>query len=245
MRDSADKMAKYFSAVRDLGLVASVRTAEAHFGDLFAGIELAGKRMLDIGGESGVCSFYAANMGAAEVVCLEPEAQGSTWILTRAFDRIREAYPEAPVRLDTRAIQQFTSTKPFDVVFLRASINHMDEDACIRLPGDKKAWGIYKDVFARIASMMVPQGKIVIYDCTRRNFFALLGFKSPIRPTIEWRKHQTPQVWARLLAEAGFTDPRISWEPVYRLGKPGRLFLGNGPSAFFLKGTFRLEMTKP
>lgn len=238
-------MEKYFTVAREFGIVSSADTALAKFADLFEGIEFENKRMLDIGGGSGICSFYAAHMGATEVVCLEPEAQGSTWVFTRIFERLREEYHDAPVRLDTRTIQQYSSSKAFDIVLMRASINHIDEESCTHLLSDTRAWERYKDVFTRIGSLMAPRGKLVISDCTRQNFFAMLGRKSPVCPTIEWHKHHTPEVWTRLLAEAGFTDPRVGWEPLYRLGKPGRLLLGNRAAAFFLKGIFRLEMTKP
>lgn len=244
MTHTTQKVEKYFSVVHGFGLVSSPETARSQFEDLFEGIDLDKKRMLDIGGGSGICSFYAANKGAAEVVCLEPEAHGSTWVFTRAFDRIRSEYPDAPVRLDTRTIQEYSSSDTFDVVLMRASINHIDEDACIRLLNDKKAWERYKQVFTRIGAQVAPGGKLVISDCTRRNFFPLVGLKNPLCPAIEWHKHHTPEVWARLLAEAGFRDPKVSWEPLYRLGKPGRLLLRNKAAAYFLKGMFRLEMTK-
>jgi SAM-dependent methyltransferase len=238
-------MQKYFKIVGELALASSAETARAKFADLFEGIEFDSKRMLDIGGGSGVCSYYAANMGAAEVVCLEPEAHGSTWVFARMFDRLRDEFPNAAVKLDTRTIQQYSSSKAFDVVLLRASINHIDDEACARLLDDRKAWDGYKDVFSHIGAMMNPGGKLVISDSTRQNFFAMLGRRSPLCPEIEWHKHHTPDVWARLLAEAGFRNPRIAWEPLYRLGEPGRLLLRNRTAAFFLKGIFRLEMTKP
>ena len=244
MTSTTQTAEKYLSIIHEFGLVSSTKTARSHFEDLFEGIELDKKRMLDIGGGSGVFSFYAANMGAAEVVCLEPEAQGSTWAFTRAFDRIRSEYPDAPVRLDTRTIQEYSSSENFDVVLMRASINHIDEDACIRLLDDKQAWERYKHVFTRIGTLVAPGGKLVITDCTRRNFFAMLGLKNPLCPAVEWHKHHPPDVWVRLLAEAGFSDPRISWEPLYRLRKPGRLLLRNKAAAYFLKSIFRLEMTK-
>jgi SAM-dependent methyltransferase len=235
---------KYLFFVHRLGFASSRKIARSQFEDLFDGIELDKKRILDIGGGSGVYSFYAANMGAAEVVCLEPEGEGSDWSATWVFDRIRSECPDAPVRLDTRTIQEYTASETFDVVLMRASINHIDENGCIHLLDDKRAWDRYREVFTLIGALVAPGGKLVISDCTRHNFFAMLGLKNPLCPAIEWRKHHAPEVWARLLTEAGFRDPRISWDPLYRLGKPGRFLSRNKAAAYFLKGIFRLEMTK-
>lgn len=44
-------------------------------------------------------------------------------------------------------------------------------------------------------------------------YASLLGIRNPWAPSIEWNKHQPPGVWARLLENAGFRDPRIRWTP--------------------------------
>ena len=67
----------YFSTIFDMGFVTSKAWARRQLEDLFDGVDLSGKRMLDIGGGSGIYSFYAACAGAREVICLEPEAAGS------------------------------------------------------------------------------------------------------------------------------------------------------------------------
>jgi 2-polyprenyl-3-methyl-5-hydroxy-6-metoxy-1,4-benzoquinol methylase len=64
--------------LRRIGAIRGERMTQALMDNLFRDIDFDGKRVLDIGGGDGVYSFYAAAMGAAEVVCLEPEAAGST-----------------------------------------------------------------------------------------------------------------------------------------------------------------------
>jgi hypothetical protein len=49
---------------------------------------------------------------------------------------------------------------------------------------------------------------------------------------------------ARLLQEAGFRSPSVSWQPLYRFGKAGERLFSNEAAAYFLKGLFRLEMQK-
>jgi SAM-dependent methyltransferase len=234
---------RYFQVARKMGLLTSDQAVLA-FEDLFAGVDLANKRMLDVGGGTGIFTYYAACMGAREVVCLEPELDGSTAGVRGSFHLLRAEFPDVPVKLDARTIQEFSTNEKFDVVLLHASINHIDEPACIRLLEEEGARDAYRRVFAHIRELANPGASLIVYDCTRYNFFPLVGMKNPLRPTIEWHKHQKPEVWARLLAEVGFRDPKIGWEPLYCFGRPGRLLLRNKVAAFFLKGGFRLHMEK-
>ncbi len=235
---------KYLSIIVKLGFVPSIEAARSRFDHVFAGTDLEGKRLLDIGGGRGLYSFYAVAAGAREAVCLEPEAAGVSAGARKCFERVRSALPGAPVTLDTRKIQEFASPAPFDVVLMYASINHIDEDACVRLPGDAKAREAYRKEFARIASLLVPGGRLLVSDCSNRNFFALLGLKSPVVPTVEWHKHQRPEVWARLLEESGFRSPRIRWEPVFGHGRAVEALTGNAAAAYFLKSIFHLAAEK-
>ncbi|HJY75975.1 MAG TPA: class I SAM-dependent methyltransferase [Burkholderiales bacterium] len=235
---------QYLSALRALGLIRTERTTRALLESMFRGVEFKERRMLDIGGGTGIQSFYAAVMGAREVVCLEPEAAGSAKGVSGAFERIRAALPKLPISLDRRTIEQFGDPVGFDVILMNASINHIDEDACIRLLEDQKARAAFRRVFAHIGTLAPVGARLIIFDCARHNFFAALGLKNPIAPTIEWHKHQAPEVWSGLLEEAGFRDPKVSWQPLFRFGKLGELISGNKAAAYFLKSAFQLEMTK-
>jgi SAM-dependent methyltransferase len=239
-----DMVDQYLRTIQEMGLVVSAGTARAHFEAFFDGVDFDNKRVLDIGGGTGVYSFYAASRGAREVVCMEPEAAGSSAGDARTFERIRSKLPEIPVTRDTSTIQEYPVGEPFDVVFMHASINHIDEESCIHLLEDRRAWENYERHFARIASHLRRGGKLVISDCGPRNFFQLLGLKNPLCPSIEWRKHQPPEAWVRLLSSVGFRNPRIRWEGLYGLGRPGRVLLSNRPAAYFLKSTFYLDMEK-
>ena len=70
----------YFTAVIKEGLYPNRGNLQFHLKTLFKDIALENRRVLDIGGGSGLHSFYVACMGAKEVVCLEPENGGqSLW----------------------------------------------------------------------------------------------------------------------------------------------------------------------
>ena len=236
--------ATVLTALRRVGAIRDEALAQALMASLFRGIDFEGRRMLDIGGGDGVYSFYAAAMGACEVVCLEPEAEGSIGGERSTFESIREQLPHLPVRLVEKRLTDYQDAAGFDIVTLLASINHLDEDACVRLHKDPSARATYRQVFRHIASLTRPGGRIVIGDCTRHNLFAMLGLTNPLCPTIEWEKHQAPELWASLLAEAGFCKPRISWEPLYRMGPAVQALLSNKVAAWFLKSFFRLEMER-
>ena len=231
-------------SLRRIGAIRGERMTRALMDSLFRGIDFEGKRVLDIGGGEGVYSFYAAAMGAAEVVCLEPEGAGSLGGEMTVFEQTRAALPHLPVRLVAQGVQNYADRAGFDVVALIASINHLDEPACERLHHDVEARAAYRDIFRHIASLTRPGGRIVIADCTRHNFFAALGLTNPLCRTIEWEKHQAPETWASVLTQAGFRNPRISWEPLYRLGPTVQALLSNKVAAWFLKSCFRLEMER-
>jgi len=235
---------RYLTALRGLGLIRTERTTRALLEDLFGAVELAGRRVLEIGGGEGIATFYAAHRGARQVVCLEPEAAGSADGVTTSFARIHALAPELPVVLDPRPVQDYRDSEGFDVILMNASINHVDEEACIRLHQDEVARVAFRKVFVHIASLARPAARLIVVDCARRNFFAALGLKNPIYPDIEWHKHQPPGLWAQLLGDCGFKAPKISWSPLFRFGAIGRVLSSSAPAAYFLKSMFRLEMQK-
>ncbi|UCH85719.1 MAG: class I SAM-dependent methyltransferase [Candidatus Latescibacterota bacterium] len=235
----------YFSYLVEKGIASSLGAVTMQLTDLFDGIELRGARMLDIGGGNGVYSFYASCMGADEVICMEPAAAGSSSEAKADFESLSSRLPGARVRLDTRTVQEFRKEDGlFDVILMQHSINHLDEPACVTLLDDPNSRMRYREGLSVVSGLAKPGAALIVSDCSRHNFFALLKLKNPIAPFIEWHKHHAPEVWVELLEETGFRDPKITWEPIYRFGSIGKMFLANRAAAFFLKSVFRLKMTK-
>ena len=58
------------------GLYSSARRLRFYTSWLFRNADFTGRRVLDVGGGSGIMTLYAAASGASTAVCLEP--QGST-----------------------------------------------------------------------------------------------------------------------------------------------------------------------
>jgi SAM-dependent methyltransferase len=237
-------MQTYLRLLRRLGAIRSERTTLALLQDLFRDVTFAGRRVLDIGGGDGLYAFYAAILGAREVVCLEPEADGYDHRWEGVFGQIAGAFADLPVRLERQRVQDHDDREGYDVIVMNASINHIDEEACTRLASSAEARQAFQHVFAHVARLAKRDARLVVTDCSRHNFFAAFGITNPLCPTIEWHKHQPPEVWARLLEEVGFSRPRVRWEPLYRFGAAGQRLLANRVAAFFLKSVFRLEMTR-
>ena len=211
---------------------------------LFPGISLEGKRFLDIGGGTGTYSFYAACRGAKEVVCLEPEAAGSSEGMIETFQRRAQLLRVEQATLLPIAFQEYQSNQPFDVLFCHNAINHLNEEATIHLHRSVEAQKTYVEMFQKMYHLCSPGGYLIIADASRHSLYSLLRVRSPITPTIEWHKHQPPQVWSRLLNQVGFKQVALRWRSPAPLGLLGQLLIGNGLVNFFLWSHFCLTMQK-
>jgi len=235
----------YLSTMAKTGAYPNKNNLKFFLNTLFKGIDFENRRVLDIGGGRRLLSLYAASKGAREVICLEPELEGSIREVTNHFEKNKSMLNLDNVFLEPITFQAYhPGNEPFDVVLLYNSINHLDEMACINLLDDSQARTKYKNIFQKIATMSRPGTKLIICDCSNKNVFANFGVRNPMMPAIEWHKHQTPEVWLEILNEVGFVNPIISWSSFNYLRSPGRFFLGNKLMAYFLMSHFCLKMEK-
>jgi SAM-dependent methyltransferase len=240
-----DAVERYLSVVKAEWPERNVGNLRYYLEYLFDGVPLSGRRVVDIGAGDGVYSFYAAAAGAERVTALEPEADGSTPGVTQRFSRLGEALGLSSVELRAETFQDFDpGDDRFDVLFLHASINHLDESATMAIDRAEAARETYRSLFSKLAAMGAGGAKLVASDAARSNLFGRLGVRNPLQPSIEWEKHQQPETWARLLEDVGFSDPRIRWNSLNTLRRPGRLILGNRLASWVLDSTFCLTMTK-
>ncbi len=235
----------YLSTVIEEGLYPNRGNLQFHLKTLFKDIVLENRRVLDIGGGSGLHSFYTACMGAEEAVCLEPETEGSRSGMGAKFRKLNGMLGTDQVKFEPVTFQAFEpAEKQFDIILLHNSINHLDETACINLLNDDASKAIYMDICSKLSSLASSGAKLIVCDSSRYNFFALFGIRNPFAPTIEWHKHQAPEVWVDLLSKVGFINPRVRWTAFNTLRSPGRVLLGNKLLSYFLRSDFRFTMEK-
>ncbi|MBW1822196.1 MAG: class I SAM-dependent methyltransferase [Deltaproteobacteria bacterium] len=90
--------------------------------------------MLEIGAGEGLFSLWAVSNAVERAVLLEPEADGATKGVAGKFLKHRKALriPDERLRLYPQTFQEYEGEKEsFDIVLSYASINHIDEPACI------------------------------------------------------------------------------------------------------------------
>jgi SAM-dependent methyltransferase len=212
---------------------------------LFAGIDLRGKSVLDIGCGSGMYLIWASVNGASRLVGLEPllEGSGSSRNTEGTFKMLCGSLGLKNIERLPHSLQEYRCDDgSFDIVLSHASINHLDEDMCMELKTNPRAREAYLEMFKKIRRMMKEGGRLIVVDATNRNVFSDLGMRDFLHPKLNVLKHQDPAFWSRLLTQAGFGEPQISWLSRPSIGPLGVL-LRNRPMNYLLGSSFRLEMT--
>lgn len=206
----------------------------------FKSIDFQNQNVLDIGGGNGIFSYYAKHNGAKEVINLEPFSDGSTF-----FDFSKKKISnQLNITVKKITLQEFKTDEKFGVIILHDSINHINESIFEDIHNNVTAYDEYRKIINKIISLLSPNGKILITDCSRRNFWGDIGIKNPFAPSIDWNLHQPPK-----LIQSFFDNDKFSfvlrWSPFKRFGRVGRLisFLGIIPS-YFMQSHFNLIINR-
>jgi hypothetical protein len=212
---------------------------------LYEGVSFKGKRVLDIGGGSGRHSFFAAASAASEVVTIEPEGDGGHDSMHNEFNQWRNALDSHNVRLINTTLQDFISDgQQYDIILIQDAINHFNEPACIDLHRSEASRLLYLEMFLTISKLVITDGLLILSDCSSRNIFPWLGLSNPFDPSIEWHKHQPPEIWSDIAAQAGLHKIRLRWSTPARFGKLGLALLNNKPSAYVFTSHFVIDFRK-
>ncbi|OQP53449.1 hypothetical protein A4H97_23680 [Niastella yeongjuensis] len=239
---------EFFDLVVKRKMYSSKANLQFYLDILFKNVTLAEREVLDVGGGSGLLSYYAAVKGAKRAVCLEPENAGSTNGMIKGFYELRKDFPASlPVELATYTLQEYlrqTETETYDVVIMHNSVNHLDEEAGIHLLHSDTSYKTYLSIFENVFRIMKKEGVLIVTDCSCVNFFKDIGMKNIFTPTIEWHKHQKPGTWIALFKAAGFSNPTVKWLSPNRLRKPGTYIMGNYLMSYLTRSYFKVTISK-
>lgn len=207
----------------------------------FKGIDFSDKTVLDIGGGNGIYSYYAKYKGAKFCINLEPFEAGSKniQILNNKDDL------GLSIEINNQTFQDFNYKKKFDIIILHDSINHLDEEVFCNIHNDNKSYESYCKLINKMYGMLASEGTIIVTDCSRYNFWGILGLKSPFAPSIDWHLHQSPNLIIKMFKAEGMRNFKLRWSPFKRFGILGRLlsYFGFLPS-FFMQSHFNLIIEK-
>lgn len=216
---------------------------------MFAGVDLRGKRVLEIGSGRGLLALWMAQQGAARIVSMEPEMVGATGgVVAEQRRRVAAMGLEDVIEVVVADFNTWETAETFDVIVSRASINHLyasEHHAAYHAP----TWDAYATVARKLHGLLVPGGVFVATDAGRYSLFGLgrqFGLRRPWRwkrSRVDWRHHQTPGTWQRLFQQAGFTT-RVT----YPIGYPVRhlaWLLNNRIADGAMKGAFILHARRP
>jgi SAM-dependent methyltransferase len=215
---------------------------------LVDGADPAAGAALEIGAGEGLMSLWLLHAGAETVTSLEPEADGATGgVAARAGEHRRAlGVPEERWEYLPDTLQSFTPEgRRYRLILSHSSVNHLDEEACMRILDDPAARARYVELFGKVRELLEPGGTFVLADVARENYWARLGRSSPWAPEIEWEKHQEPETWCELLAEAGLVPSSRRWfHPYYRTRSVDKL-LDNRIAARCLASGFVIHARRP
>ena len=173
----------------------------------FAGVQIEGARVLDVGAGWGRHTLFFSAAGAAEVTALEPESHGAGVGVAGGLENVARA---RDFRHVTLLREDFLSAElpaaHYDIVFTHAVINHICETPEVIRPGTS-AEAAYQRVFGRMYELLRPGGVAFVIDANRRHvgwWLKRLGWQHPLVPDVDWDLHQTPATWRRLMRRAGF-----------------------------------------
>ncbi|MFT3894508.1 MAG: methyltransferase domain-containing protein [Anaerolineales bacterium] len=198
-------------------------STKAHF--VFDGLDLRGKRVLEIGCGKGSLVAWAALHGASFVLGLEPEKEGSQSISYRTLEEVVSTLCLNNIEISPKTFDEYVFSEPFDVVILYNVINHLDEQAVTDMHVNMASYERFLCIAEKLCTVTAPKGILILADAARSNLWGDLGRQSPFARTIEWKKHQNPKTWKRLFEQAGFKLVNLNWSQLYPLGKLSSNFL--------------------
>lgn len=219
--------------------------------DFFKTLDFSGKHILDVGAGNGMYTCCVGALGAGKVIALEPELNGSRTGVVSKFSQVLNRLNLQNIELKNISLGEFdTPDQHFDMIYLLAVINHIDEEHVKTVDANPESEAIYLKLMRPLYEWLVPGGKLVITDASNTNAFTPLlnaGIlkRHPFQPTIDWEIHQHPKVWKKLLGKMGFEDVAYHWATNWRYSWMPRFLVDNPIAANIYSSLFVIHATRP
>lgn len=200
-----------------------VKRLKYYFDLHFGAFDIRNRAILEIGAGNGYLSALCLMRGASKVIALEPESEGSIKGVNHDFATLlKHVKIDGAMEYLTIDLDNFLATRPkqtFDYILMCNVINHIYENAVtkLHLSESEKERNLYIKTFEKLYGLLNYNGTLLVSDSGRYNLWNSMGMRFPACPTIDWNKHQDPDVWNILISKARFTSLTIDWLPLYKL----------------------------
>ena len=234
----------FFNVCMEIGVSSSIKNSKFQLQQIFNGIILENKNILDVGGGSGYLSFYCKINGGRHVVCLEPEDEGSNNEKNNSFEVLNDRIDYDIDYLDKR-IEDYNTKKKFDLIILHNSINHLVDGNTKELSTNDISNIKMMNTIEKISSLALDDCLLLIVDNSGYHFFQKLGFeRHPLIPHVGFHDHESPDFWTSYFKEFGFKFKKVDWITPNPMRHFGKVLLNNSYSSYFFGLPFRLVLAR-
>lgn len=230
---------------------ANARWLRVRTADYFGTLDFSGKRILEIGAGNGLYACCVASLHADHLIALEPQLAGARNTAIATFEQRIEKLKLPNLEFQAIRLEDFSAPPAsFDLIYMLAVINHLDETHVRTLNSDEHSRQMFRQRLRPVYEWLKPGGTLIISDTTNTHAYKplmKLGLlkRHPFTPSITWEMHQPPPVWKALLESIGFTSVRCHWATHWRYPQIPRILCENVVAAYLYSPLFVLHARRP
>lgn len=232
----------FFNVCTEIGVSSSIKNSKFQLGQIFNSIPLKNKNILDVGGGSGYVSFYCKIKGGRDVVCLEPEDEGSNNEKNNSYEILNDRIDYDIEYLDKR-IEDYNTKKKFDLIILHNSINHLVDGNTKDLSSNDISKIKMMNTIEKISSLAADGCLLLIVDNSGYHFFQKLGFeRHPLIPHVGFHDHESPDFWISYFKKFDFKFAKMDWITPNPMGYFGKVLFNSSYASYLFGLPFRLVL---
>lgn len=174
-----------------------------HFNEQFRGLEVRGKRMLEIGCGSGALSLYLASVldvGHLDAID-EAEGEGNPVSILETLETTVHTLGLKNITVMKKDIMQFHPSEPYDIVVSNNAMHHVCEHGLLKW--DIRARKKYVEIFKHLKGLLKPEGVLLLREYSRYTIWQFLPGRYD---EVEWSLHPSKGEWLRVLRQAGYRN---------------------------------------